>query len=61
MAKQQNIIQVRTNFYVVQEFAWTEDALPARKAERGSSIGAEAAAKLSEEPMFCFEVRSLHM
>ncbi len=40
----------------VQEFAWTEDALPVRKAERGSSVGAEAAAKLSEEPMFCFEV-----
>ncbi len=41
---------------LVQEFAWTEDALPVRKAERGSSVGAAAAAKLSEEPMFCFEV-----
>ncbi len=41
---------------VLQEFAWTEDALPMRKAERGSSLGAESAAKLAEEPMFCFEV-----
>ena len=39
-----------------QEFAWTEDSLPVRKAERGSSLSTEAAAKLAMEPMFCFEV-----
>ena len=40
-----------------QEFAWPEEDLPKRKAERGSSLSAERAVELAKEPMFCFEVR----
>ena len=43
-----------------QEFAWPEEDLPKRKAERGSSLTADTAAELAKEPMFCFEVRRLH-
>ena len=39
-----------------QEFAWAEEDLPLRVAERGSSLSKEAASKLSKEPMWCFEV-----
>ena len=40
-----------------QEFAWPEEDLPKRKAERGSSLTADTAAELAKEPMFCFEAR----
>ena len=42
---------------LVQEFAWPEEELPKRKADRGSSLKAETAAELAKEPMFCFEAR----
>ena len=45
----------------MQEFAWPEEDLPKRKAERGSSLSAETAAELAKEPMFCFEARSLSL
>jgi len=40
-----------------QEFAWPEEDLPKRKAERGSSLTTDTAAELAKEPMFCFEAR----
>ncbi len=43
----------------MQEFAWPEEDLPRRKAERGSSLSAKRAAELAKEPMFCFEARTL--
>ena len=41
----------------MQEFAWAEEDLPRRKADRGSSLKADLAAELAKEPMFCFEAR----
>ena len=43
---------------LAQDFAWTEADMPRLRAERGSSLEGEAAAKLAAEPMFCFEVGS---
>ena len=40
----------------MQEFAWAEEDLPKRKADRGSSLKADVAAELARQPMFCFEV-----
>ena len=40
-----------------QEFAWPEEDLPKRKADRGSSLKADMAAELAKEPMFCLEAR----
>ncbi len=46
----------------VQEFAWAEEDVPKRRADRGSSINANTAAELAKEPMFCFEVTlALHL
>ena len=42
---------------LVQEFAWPEEDLPKRKADRGSSLKADMAAELAKEPIFCFEAR----
>ena len=40
---------------VAQEFAWPEEDLVKRKADRGSSLKEDMAVELAKEPMFCFE------
>ena len=41
---------------LLQEFAWAEEDIPKRRADRGSSLKADVAAELAKQPMFCFEV-----